>query len=177
MMKRSRSLDPRLNRKRPRSGIPPFITVYINIGLKKTIRHRRQNLSECPLNQLSECFSWYFLILTLDSDHPVEVLLILLHAVNAHSSKIFYSVGKCIWHFREAATVGTSTDDLVMSEVAYKNIMRHSISMHDAHLACNNEVNKDGRRVTDLIVEIRDDCKQRSHFMPTPRNTKGIFIY
>ena len=60
-----------------------------------------------------------------------------------------------------------------MSDISPRNMVQHSISMHDAQLLCNNEVTHDGRRVTDLIVELRDDCKQRNHFMPTPRNTKG----
>ena len=60
-----------------------------------------------------------------------------------------------------------------MSDVSHRNAVKHSISMHDAQMLCNNEVTRDGHRVTDLIVELRDDCKQRSHFMPTPRNTKG----
>ena len=48
--------------------------------------------------------------------------------------------------------------------------------MHDAQLLSNAEVTIDGQRVTDLIVELRDDCKQRNHFMPCPRNTKGKFF-
>ena len=48
--------------------------------------------------------------------------------------------------------------------------------MHDAQLLSNAEVTREGQRVTDLIIEIRDDCKQRQHFMPCPRNTKGILV-
>ena len=47
--------------------------------------------------------------------------------------------------------------------------------MHDAHLNSNDEVTTDGYRVTDLIIEIRDDCN-RGHFMPCPRNTKGMIL-
>jgi len=45
--------------------------------------------------------------------------------------------------------------------------------MHDAQLKSNGEVTKDGIRVTDLIMEFRDGCQQRNHFVPCERNTKG----
>ena len=70
--------------------------------------------------------------------------------------------------------MGTSTDDIILSEIHRKNRTIHSVAMHDAQHLSNGEVTSDGRRVTDLIVEVRDDCKQRNHFMPCPRNTKGI---
>ena len=75
--------------------------------------------------------------------------------------------------FSDAKTAGTSTDDLVIGNAVGRNIVSHSVPMHDAQLTCNSEVTSDGVRVTDFIVEVRDDCKQRHHFMPCPRNSKG----
>ena len=79
--------------------------------------------------------------------------------------------------FSEARSVGTTTDDFINSEIHQRNRVPHSETMHDAQLLSNSEVTQDGQRVTDLIIEIRDDCKQRHHFMPCPRNTKGILVY
>ena len=76
---------------------------------------------------------------------------------------------------REARSIGTTTDAITAGEVRKQNMVLQSTPMHDAHLKSNGEVTEDGFRVTDFIVELRDDCRSRSHFMPCPRNTKGIY--
>lgn len=73
----------------------------------------------------------------------------------------------------DSQSVGTSTDDLTPNRVLRKNAVKHSVPMHDAHLESNAETTKDGYRVTDLIIELRDDMRNGNHFMPCPRNTKG----
>jgi len=76
----------------------------------------------------------------------------------------------------DSSTVGTTTDDLTPRGVLRKNAVKHSVPMHDAHLESNAETTRDGYRVTDLIIELRDDMRNGNHFMPCPRNTKGIHI-
>lgn len=62
-----------------------------------------------------------------------------------------------------------------MGGVLRRNAVKHSVPMHDAHLESNSETTTDGHRVTDLIIELRDDMRNGHHFMPCPRNTKGTF--
>ena len=97
-----------------------------------------------------------------------------LLAVNVFNGKFrYHKRNSANLDSSDAAHASTSTDDLIISNIAPRNAVSQSVPMHDAHLACNNEVSGDGTRVTDLIVELRDDTQTRPHFMPCPRNTKG----
>ena len=75
-------------------------------------------------------------------------------------------------NFSEARSIGTSTDEITSKEVLRRNVPNVPTPMHDAHLMSNGLTAKDGSRVTDLIIELRDSCQNRVHFTPCPRNTK-----
>ena len=62
---------------------------------------------------------------------------------------------------------------ILSGEVRKRNMVHQSTPMHDAHVKSNAEVTESGYRVTDLIIELRDDCRGGNHFKPCPRNTKG----